>query len=53
LRSNVPVCIAVVRRLRWAGPVPVLLGFPVANVLGTGNVIVGKIDTVHVALRGA
>jgi hypothetical protein len=37
--------IAPVRRLRWAGRVPILLGFPVGNLLA--NIIVGKIDTIQ------
>ena len=39
-----------VRRLRWAWPVAVLVGFPIGGY--AANIIVGKIDSVGAALVG-
>jgi hypothetical protein len=38
------------RRLRWAWPVAILVGFPIGGIVA--NVIVGKIDSVGPALAG-
>jgi hypothetical protein len=40
----------VIRRLRWAWPVAILVGFPIGGLVA--NVIVGKIDSVGAALIG-
>jgi hypothetical protein len=39
-----------VRRLRWAWPVAILVGFPVGGLIA--NVIVGEIDSIGSALAG-
>jgi hypothetical protein len=41
---------SAVRRLRWAWPLAILLGFPIGGLVA--NVIVGKIDSVGAALLG-
>jgi hypothetical protein len=41
---------ATVRRLRWAWPVAILVGFPVGGLIA--NVIVGEIDSIGSALAG-
>jgi len=41
---------AAVRRLRWAWPVAILIGFPIGGY--AANLIVGKIDSVGAALIG-
>jgi hypothetical protein len=41
---------AEVRRLRWAWPVAIVVGFPIGGLLA--NVIAGRIDTVGAALLG-
>jgi hypothetical protein len=41
---------AAVRRLRWAWPVAILVGFPIGGYVA--NVIVGRIDSVGPALAG-
>jgi hypothetical protein len=40
----------VIRRLRWAWPVAILVGFPIGGLIA--NIIVGKIDSVGAALIG-
>jgi hypothetical protein len=40
----------VIRRLRWAWPVAILVGFPIGGF--AANIIVGKIDSVGAALIG-
>jgi hypothetical protein len=40
----------VIRRLRWAWPVAILVGFPIGGL--AANVIVGKIDSLAAALIG-
>jgi hypothetical protein len=40
----------VIRRLRWAWPVAILVGFPIGGY--AANIIVGKIDSVGAALIG-
>jgi hypothetical protein len=40
----------VIRRLRWAWPVAILVGFPIGGY--AANIIVGKIDSVGTALAG-
>jgi hypothetical protein len=39
-----------IRRLRWAWPVAILVGFPIGGLIA--NVIVGKVDSVGAALIG-
>src|SRR6476619_177839 len=39
-----------IRRLRWAWPVAILVGFPIGGL--AANLIVGKIDSVDAALIG-
>lgn len=39
-----------IRRLRWAWPVAVLIGFPIGGYVA--NIIVGKIDSIGAALVG-
>ena len=41
---------SVIRRLRWAWPVGILVGFPIGGYVA--NLIVGKIDSVGAALLG-
>ena len=41
---------AAIRRLRWAWPVAVLVGFPIAGY--AANIVVGKVDSVSAALLG-
>jgi hypothetical protein len=41
---------SVIRRLRWAWPVAILVGFPIGGY--AANIIVGKIDSVGAALIG-
>ena len=41
---------SVIRRLRWAWPVAILVGFPIGGYVA--NIIVGKIDSVGPALLG-
>ena len=41
---------SAVKRLRWAWPLALLLGFPIGGLVA--NVIVGKIDSVGAALLG-
>ena len=41
---------SAIRRLRWAWPVAIIVGFPIGGYLA--NVIVGKIDSVGPALIG-
>jgi hypothetical protein len=41
---------SVIRRLRWAWPVAILVGFPIGGY--AANIIVGKIDSVGAALVG-
>jgi hypothetical protein len=41
---------AAVRRLRWAWPVAILVGFPIGGY--AANIIVGKIDNIGAALIG-
>ena len=45
---NVPA--SAIRRLRWAWPVAILVGFPIGGY--AANIIVGKIDSVGAALLG-
>jgi hypothetical protein len=40
----------VIKRLRWAWPIAILVGFPIGGL--AANVIVGKIDSVAAALIG-
>jgi hypothetical protein len=48
---QVPSALAgAVRRLRWAWPVAILVGFPIGGY--AANLIVGKIDSVSAALIG-
>jgi hypothetical protein len=48
---QVPAATAsVVKRLRWAWPVAMLVGFPIGGLIA--NIIVGKIDSVGAALIG-
>jgi hypothetical protein len=44
------VAAAAVRRLRWAWPVAILVGFPIGGY--AANIIVGKIDSIGAALIG-
>src|SRR3954452_20473516 len=41
---------SAIRRLRWAWPVAILVGFPIGGY--AANIIVGKIDGVGAALAG-
>jgi hypothetical protein len=41
---------SVIRRLRWAWPVAILVGFPIGGY--AANIIVGKVDSVGAALVG-
>jgi hypothetical protein len=41
---------SAIRRLRWAWPVAILLGFPIGGL--AANIIVGEIDSVGAALAG-
>jgi hypothetical protein len=41
---------SAIRRLRWAWPVAILIGFPIGGY--AANIIVGKIDSVGAALIG-
>ena len=41
---------AAVRRLRWAWPVAILVGFPIGGLVA--NIVVGKIDSIGAALLG-
>ena len=41
---------SVIRRLRWAWPLAILVGFPIGGY--AANIIVGKIDSVGAALLG-
>lgn len=40
----------VIRRLRWAWPIAILVGFPIGGY--AANIIVGKIESVDAALLG-
>jgi hypothetical protein len=39
-----------IRRLRWAWPIAILVGFPIGGY--AANIVVGKIDSVGAALLG-
>jgi hypothetical protein len=41
---------SVIRRLRWAWPLAILVGFPIGGYIA--NIVVGKIDSVGSALLG-
>jgi hypothetical protein len=41
---------AVVRRLRWAWPVAILVGFPIGGF--SANLVVGAVDSIGVAVAG-